>query len=269
MQMKENIDNGKQFDWGLTSKDYLLYRPGYPENFFSLLQMLGIGLRGQEILDIGTGTGALAIPFNRQGSNVTALDISEEQISAARSLADKEKLNIKFVVSSAESTMLPDHSFDALTASMCWMYFDKEKIIPEVIRLLRKDGLLMVSSLIWLPLEDNIAQKTEELILKYNPDWKGGGFTDNVNPVPNWSKEKFSLKSFHKYKENIPFNYESWRGRIRASRGIGASLAKDKIEKFDNEHQKLLEKITPENFNIRHLIQFYIFEIKQVNHNNK
>ena len=43
MRKFKDIDNGKPFDWGLTSEDYLLYRPGYPEDFFTLLRLAGIG----------------------------------------------------------------------------------------------------------------------------------------------------------------------------------------------------------------------------------
>lgn len=59
----DSIDNGINFDWGKKSDDYLRYRQGYPESFFDLLSILGIGGKGQRILDLGTGTGILAKGF--------------------------------------------------------------------------------------------------------------------------------------------------------------------------------------------------------------
>jgi len=41
--------------WDATSQEHLQYRPGYPNEFFVLLQHLEIGMAGQEILDLGSG----------------------------------------------------------------------------------------------------------------------------------------------------------------------------------------------------------------------
>ena len=50
----------------------------------------------------------------------------------------------------------------------------------------------------------------------------------------------------------MPFTRESWNGRLKACRGIGASLMPDKISEWENEHIELLNKIAPESFNIAH-----------------
>lgn len=54
--------------------------------------------------------------------------------------------------------------------------------------------------------------------------------------------EEFTLK--------IPFTRESWNGRIKACRGIGASLSKKEISMWEQEHRKLLEHIAPNEFDI-------------------
>ena len=54
MRTKTNIDEGHAFDWGKTSPDYAVYRPGYPASFYTVLQALGIGTPGQDILDLST-----------------------------------------------------------------------------------------------------------------------------------------------------------------------------------------------------------------------
>jgi SAM-dependent methyltransferase len=113
-----------------------------------LLRQLGIGSARQDILDLGSGTGALAIPFARAGARVTAVDPSEGQIQAQKEAARKYGVKIKFKVGHAENTGLLDHSFGAITASMCWTYFDIERMKVEAPRLLRPNGLLLVSTLI-------------------------------------------------------------------------------------------------------------------------
>ena len=258
--MSNNSD--EKLNWGLTSQDYVKYRPGYPDNYFVLLKCLGVGLKNQDILDLGSGTGALAIPFAKQGANVTALDSSQGQLDAAKDVAVKNNLNIKFIASNAEETNLPNNSFDVITSSMCWLYFDQTKITDEVIRLLRRDGLLMISYMIWLPDENEILKQTLELIFKYNKECVDRNNLSHEEILPEWSKKKFKLKTFHGYKANIPFTKESWRGRIRACKWIGAALPPDKVNEFDQEHARILEKFPNDNFEINHRIQIQIFTPK-------
>jgi len=250
-------------NWSAASQDYLRYRPGYPKQFFTLLRQLGIGSAGQDILDLGSGTGALAIPFARQGARVTAVDPSEGQLQAQRVAARKHGVKIKFKVGHAEKTGLPDHSFDAITASMCWTYFDVERMKVEVPRLLRPGGLLLVCTLIWDRHDEGIVGHTHELIAKYNPEAKPrrGERRWDWDVVPKWSRNWLELKTFHKFLANVPFSRESWRGRIRACRWIGPTLSREQTEAFDREHEALLERIAPARFEVPHRITIRVFAI--------
>ena len=52
MQISD-IDNGKAFDWGNTSKDYAKYRDIYPKEFYQRIWDLGLCKDGQKVLDMG------------------------------------------------------------------------------------------------------------------------------------------------------------------------------------------------------------------------
>ncbi len=62
--------------------------------------------------------------------------------------------------------------------------------------------------------------------------------------------------------EAIPFTRESWRGRIRACRGVGAALSPETIAAFDAEHKKLLDRVAPDTFTVLHQIAVHVFARK-------
>jgi len=181
-----SYDGKRKIDWGNTSTDYSSYRPGPPPSFYSSLKEHGIGISNQRILDLGTGTGVLARQFSRQGCKVIGLDISEEQIEKAKVLAEKEHLDTDFHVSSAEDLSWCKTPCDVATANQCWLYFDKRKVITELKRVLAGDRLLVTSHFSWLPQKDHIAEKTEKLILQFNPDWSAANYSGIIPEFPEW-----------------------------------------------------------------------------------
>lgn len=252
-------DAGRTIDWGRASDDYAAFRPGPPDDFYEKLAALGIGLRGQRILDLGTGTGVLARRFARQGARAAGIDISARQIEAARRLAAAEGLAIEFRVAPAEATSFPDASFDAVTANQCWLYFDAPRAIAEA-RRVAPGGRLMTGHFSWLPRLDAIARASEELVLRFNPQWSAADWPGEVPPVPRWA-EGLRLVGFFVYDAAIPFTRETWRGRIRACRGIGASLGPEEVAAFDAAHDALLRRVAPDSFTVLHRIDARIFAL--------
>ena len=124
--------------------------------------------------------------------------------------------------------------------------------MPKLFRVLKSNGSLLVLCMAWLPFEDRIAGESERLVLKYNPSWSGCGETRHPIAVPKAYGEYFELEKNEVFDLQVPFTRESWNGRIRACRGIGASLSREEVEEFDIEHRRMLEAEAPEHFNVLH-----------------
>ena len=246
----KNIDNGNPFDWGRTSEDYAKSRDIYPQAFYQKILERNLCTDGQSVLDLGTGTGVLPRNMYRYGAKWTATDISENQIAQARILS--EGMDIDYHVAATEDIDFPDDFFDVVTACQCFWYFDHETLMPKLWRMLRQGGSILVLYMAWLPFEDKIAGESEKLALKYNPDWSGAGETVHPIWIPDCYKEKFELVYHEEFLLHVPFTRESWNGRMKACRGIGASLSETEIAKWEEEHKKLLVQIAPEKFDILH-----------------
>ena len=235
-------------DFGRTAQDYARHRQGFPERLFERLSTMDVGLPGQRLLDLGTGTGTLGRGFARRGCIITGLDPAASLMEEARRLDKEAGVSVDYVVGRAEETGLPDGSFDVVSAGQCWHWFDRPRAAREAYRLLRTGGRLVIAHYDWLPLPGTVVEATEQLILRHNPAWRGGGGT---GVYPHWPTD-VAVAGFHDveiftFDEPAIYSREAWRGRIRASAGIAASLPPEQVEAFDRELADLLAERFPED----------------------
>lgn len=250
------IDSGTPFDWGRTSGDYARYRDIYPPVVYQKIAARGLCVRGQRVLDVGTGTGVLPRNMYGLGADWVGTDISPRQIERAKSLAEATGQEIEFRVAATETLDFPDAEFDVITACTCFFYFDHEKAAPNLRRMLRPDGHLLVLYMSWLPFEDRIAGASEDLVLKHNPLWSGAHEKRRPVHIPEAVERHFRVAFREEYDVAVPFTRKSWHGRMRACRGVGASLPPEKLAAWDFEHRALLERTAPEKFSVLHYVAF-------------
>lgn len=244
------LDGGKEFDWGKTSADYARYRDIYPQVFYDKIIERGLCMNGQRVLDLGTGTGVLPRNLYSYGAKWVGIDASDHQIAEAKRLS--AGMEIAYDATPAEKIALPDKSLDVVTACQCFWYFDHETLMPQLHRMLKPDGSLLVLYMAWLPYDDTIAGASEQLILRYHPQWSGAGETMHPIWIPECYHERFRVVHSEEYLLDVPFTRESWHGRIRASRGVGASLSAEALAAWEKEHLELLQRMAPPQFTVRH-----------------
>jgi SAM-dependent methyltransferase len=73
---------------------------------------------GDRWLDVGTGTGAVAMLAARAGAEVTGVDLAPGMIETARRLAAEEGLSVHFEVGDAEALPVPEASFEKVSSAM-------------------------------------------------------------------------------------------------------------------------------------------------------
>ena len=264
MQNFQSIDNNASFDWGRTSENYARFRDIYPASFYEKLRRLGIGLPGQHVLDLGTGTGVLPRAMQGSGARFTGVDITPNQLAQAQELS--RGMDIEYVLSPVEEIDFSPGTFDAAMACQCFHYFDRAKVMPKIHEALKPGGRFAILMMAWLPYQSKICMQSEKLVLKYNPGWTGGGlrrknrWEQRASTKLKWAKPLFTVEKRVFYCEDIPFTRESWHGRMVACRGIGASsLPDEKIAAFEAEHRAYLETL-PEEFTIPHQIMMLVLK---------
>jgi SAM-dependent methyltransferase len=233
-------------DFGRTAKDYGRHRAGFPEAFFDRLAGFGIGRAGQRALDLGTGTGTVARGLARRGAVVTGLDPAATLLQEARRLDREAGVAVRYMVGHAEDTKLPAGSFEVVTAGQCWHWFDRGRAAREVRRLLVPDGAVVIAHFDWLPLPGNMVEATERLILAHNPAWPSAGMNGiHGRWLTDVAMAGFTGIETFSFDLAVPYSRAAWRGRIRASAGVAASLPPDAVARFDEAHGAMLARDFP------------------------
>jgi SAM-dependent methyltransferase len=77
---------------------------------------------GRTVLDVGTGTGRMAMLFAKAGASVTGIDASDEMLTVARERAAAGHLAVQFMIGDAHKLEFPDQSFDVIVSSRVLMH---------------------------------------------------------------------------------------------------------------------------------------------------
>jgi SAM-dependent methyltransferase len=227
-------------DFGRTATDYARHRAGFPDAFFERLLRDEVK-PGDRVLDLGSGTGTVARGLALRGCRVTALDPSAELLAQARDLDAQAGVEVLQVVSRVEDAHFTPESFEVVVAGQCWHWFERPEAARRARNWLVPGGRLVIAHFDWLPLAGNMVEDTESLIHAWNPGWKMGG---GSGLYPAWLKDVreagFTALRTFSFDLDVPYSHEDWRGRIRASAGVGASLDPEAIKRFDDELATLL-----------------------------
>lgn len=105
---------------------------------------------GDELLDVATGSGNVAIPAAARGAKVTGLDLTPELLEVARRRAQDAGAQIEFLEGDAEELPFAEDSFDAVTSCFGVIFAPRhERAAGELARVARPGGRIALTA--WTP----------------------------------------------------------------------------------------------------------------------
>ncbi|MCB0925820.1 MAG: class I SAM-dependent methyltransferase [Mycobacterium sp.] len=128
--------------FGAQAAAYERGRPSYPPEAVDWLLAPESPWTAHDVLDLGAGTGKLTTRLVERGLNVIAVDPIPEMLEVLRSAMPE----ISAMLGTAEQIPLPADSVDAVLVAQAWHWFDPERAVAEVARVLRPGGRL---GLLW------------------------------------------------------------------------------------------------------------------------
>lgn len=240
-----------------TAYYYARYRPGYPPKFFDFVaRYFQLDGRGQ-LLDLGCGTGQLAIPLAKHVEEVVGLDIEPEMLEVAAQEAEKRGVkNIKWVLRSAEDIGKDMGVFRLTTIGAAFHWMEQAMVLEKIYELTEKGGGLAIVSDSSSPWRNGYERNKErwkkvrkEIVQKYLGEKRRAGDSFYAEP-----KEKFE-----DLLNASPFGgYEEWTHEYTRTWIVGEvinflystsfasrRLFGDKVSEFEEELKRELLKLEP------------------------
>jgi SAM-dependent methyltransferase len=134
---------------------------------------------GEAVLDVGTGTGIVALTAARAGARVTALDLTPELLVQARDNAAIARCeDIVWTEGDAEQLPYPDASFDVVLSQFGHMFAPRPAlVVAEMRRVLKPQGRIAFAT--WPP--EHMIGRMFAFIGRHAPPLPEG-----ASPPPQW-----------------------------------------------------------------------------------
>ena len=133
---------------------------------------------GQNVLDVGCGTGVVAITAARKGARAHGVDLTPELLERARENASIAQAEIDFREGDAEALAFDDATFDVVLSQFGHMFAPRPDVaIREMLRVLKPGGTIAFAT--WPP--ELLIGSSFRLVSSYMPPPPPG-----VSPPPQW-----------------------------------------------------------------------------------
>ena len=130
-------DRRRATSFGSVAQAYAEYRPGYPAEAAAWL----VGSSPAKVLELGAGTGKLTGPLTALGHKVVATDTSTDMLTQLRTRSP----GARPAATRAEQIPLGPAAVDVVVSAQAFHWFDTDRTLPEIARVLRPGGVLALT----------------------------------------------------------------------------------------------------------------------------
>jgi len=167
-----------------------------------LIQFSGIQANDL-VLDVGCGTGVVAITASRIGAKASGSDLTPELIDQAIVNASIAGLDIDFKVADVENLPYEDESFDFVVSQFGHMFSPRPELSTrEMLRVLKPGGVIAFST--WPP--ELLTGRTFRLVGKYAPKPPKG-----VSAPVEWGEPSIIMERLGDKVEDITFHRSEFK----------------------------------------------------------
>jgi ubiquinone/menaquinone biosynthesis C-methylase UbiE len=220
-----------RLSFGSVAEVYERARPLYaPE----ALEWLGQRLPLRRVVDVGAGTGKLSRQLAALGADVVAVEPDE----AMRAVFARVLPEIELLAGSAEEVPLPDESVDVATAAQAFHWFDLERALPELHRVIRPGG---GTAVLWNEWDDDDERihVLNEIVKRRRPSEIGNSWDEH----PLTGSPLFENRELRKFTHVETIDADTVVERVSSVSAI-VNLPSDERESVLGQVRRLFDKGT-------------------------
>ncbi len=189
---------------------------------------------GQKVLDVGCGTGVVAVTAARHGARVTAVDLTPELLERARQNAQVGGFQIDWHEGDVEQLPFEDAAFDVVLSQFAHIFGPRPEVaIAEMLRVLKPGGTIAFST--WPP--ELYVGRMFLVTARYSPPPPPG-----AAPPPEWGDPRIILQRLGDAVDEVVFD----RATILLP-ALSPSHARAMAERTVGPVRKLVDTLRAEN----------------------
>ncbi len=212
---------------------------------------------GQRILDVGCGTGVVAVTAARMGAKASGIDLTPELLERARENSQIAAVEVDWREADVEELPFEDRAFDVVLSQFAHMFAPRPSLaVSEMLRILKPGGTIAFST--WPP--GLFTGRMFQLVASYMPPPPPG-----VAPPPQWGDKNVIRERLGKAVRDISFEADTMRApalsvqhyRLQTERTAGPVIklvenlsanAPAKLAAFRREFDTIAAEFFHENF---------------------
>jgi SAM-dependent methyltransferase len=198
--------------FGTAAAQYALHRPGYPEAAIRWCLAPVGDAQPVRVVDLGAGTGILTGALAGLGADVVAVEPDQSMLAELR----RQLPGVPALEGSAEALPLPDDSVDAALCGQAMHWFDMDRALPEIARVLRPGG---VFAGLWNVDDDRVDWVAELAAMS-----KSGSTLSRWRAIPEADAEHAALRAGSTWFAAVE-EREFGNGQLRSADSLVATIA--------------------------------------------
>lgn len=224
-----------------------------------LVRFAGVG-KGMRVLDVGCGTGVVAVTAARMGAQVTGIDLTPTLLERARENSQIAEVEIEWQEGDVEALPFDNEEFDVVLSQFAHIFAPRPEVaMREMLRVLKPGGTIAFST--WPP--EMMSGRTMALSSRYM-----AASTPGVAPPPLWGDPNVVRQRLGDAVTDIVFAREHLLSpalspqhhRLERERSAGnltklvetlAATNPEQLEAFRREYEATVEQYLQDN-TVRH-----------------
>lgn len=235
---------------------YARYRSKYPQALFDLLaDVFKLDCKGR-LLDLGCGSGSVAVPFSNRFAEVVGIDPDADMLKVAQEQAEEVGANnIRWIDDRAESISEDLGKFKLVTMGRSFHWMERELVLSKLDTLVVDDGAIVILNTnenFWTS-EHPWKKTVVEVIKRWLGDRRrtGQGEEGTRKPLEEVTHEEilrrspFSRLGTYEVKSKQTWTIDSYLGYVYSNSFALPSFFGENREKFETDLRASLLAVEP------------------------